>query len=805
MTPPPTATAESAPAARPLSDLRVIDDADGPLSAIGRMLAELGADVIRVEPAGGSPDRADEAGVAGTSLAFATANTSKRAIAIDFEDRSDLARLHDLIGTADIVIQTGACPLDATDLHRRYASLVVLSVTPFGAGGTYAAWQASDPVLHALSGELSRSGVPGRAPLLPPGELATACAAVQAVFVILLACLNRLQTGSGDHLDLSLLEAASQALDPGYGIAGSASLGMAPSELPRGRVEARHQYPIIACKDGHVRICVLSPRQWQAMFAWLGRPAEFADESFNALHVRFASPALVPAIAAFFAGRTRAELEAEGQRHGVPVAALLSLNEALATEQIAARRAVRRIEIAPGIDVPVLDGVIEIDGCRMGVRGPAPGLDEHRAALDDMLARPRPRPGGATQAGARPLAGVRVLDFGVIVVGAEQGRLLADQGADVIKVESTAFPDGSRQSRDGGPMAPTFAAGHFNKRSLGINLRDPEGRALLLRLVAQSDIVLSNFKPGTLAALGLDAATLRALNPRLILVDSSAFGPTGPWSGRLGYGPLVRASSGLTSRWRYGDDPTSFSDTMTVYPDHVAARIGAIGALALLLRRARTGIGGTASVAQNEVMLGHMARDIAASGPPDAEPARDAPWGVFACAGEDEWCVVTVRNDEDWWRLCAVIDRGDLAADRTLAARAGRAAARTRIEAALGAWLAHRTPTEAMTRLQAHGVPAGAMLRVCDLPAFGCFAERGSYRLVAHTALPTPFFREAMPVRSHHLGVPQDGPAPLLGEHTIEIAQQRLGLSEQQIARLLADGILEAPEAAHPVRQRASA
>lgn len=403
---------------------------------------------------------------------------------------------------------------------------------------------------------------------------------------------------------------------------------------------------------------------------------------------------------------------------------------------------------------------------------------------------------GLPSVGERPLDGLRVLDFGVIVVGAEQGRLLADQGAEVIKVETSAFPDGSRQSKAGGRIAPTFAAGHFNKQSFGVNLRDPRGRDLVLRLVEETDIILSNFKPGTLASLGLDFAALSKLNPGLIMVDSSAFGPTGPWSRRLGYGPLVRACTGLTRLWSYPGEAEGFSDALTVYPDHVAARIGAIGALALLIRRTRTGQGGTASVAQNEVMLSHMATRIAqASLGTPAEAPRDAPWGVFPCAGDDEWCVVTVRGDSDWQRLCKVIGRADLAADPGLANVAGRDSQRARIDQALQAWLTKHGPVEAMDRLQAAEIPAGAMLRVVDLPRFGFFVERGAYRQVTHPWLEKPFFRDAAPVRSRHLPAPPDGPAPLLGEHTEAIAAHRLHLSQAEIATLIEAKVLEGIEA----------
>jgi crotonobetainyl-CoA:carnitine CoA-transferase CaiB-like acyl-CoA transferase len=778
--------AEPDPPPRPLHGLRVLDLATGPLAAIGRLLAELGADVIRAESSGGAVDRTQAPAIAGVGLDFATQNLGKRAVALDPATQSGQATLHRLLAGADVLIEHSC--LNPADLAARFPALIILSIHPFNPTGRHAAWQATDPVLHALSGELSRSGIPGRPPLLPPGALATACAAVQAVYVILLAVLNRTRTGLGDQLDFSLLEAAGQALDPGFGIAGSASLGVAASDLPRGRAEARHQYPIIPCADGHVRICVLAPRQWRGLFEWMGRPPQFADPRYESLQVRFTSAELIPAIAAFFASQTRAALEAAGQRHGVPTAALLTLPEALATDHIAARACLRPIPIAPGHTIPVIDGVLEIDGQRMGAPGPLPALQDQIDWHEARLAPPTPQPDPG-----RPLAGLRVLDFGVIVVGAEQGRLLADQGAEVIKIESAAFPDGARQSKAGGKIAPTFAAGHFNKQSLGLNLRDPQGRALLLRLAAQSDIVLSNFKPGTLDSLGLGAATLRGLNPRLILVESAAFGPTGPWSTRLGYGPLVRASSGLTDQWRYANDPEGFSDALTVYPDHVAARIGAIGALALLIRRARTGAGGTVHIAQNEVMLSHMATAIARGGDPLPEP--DAPWGVFPCAGDDEWCVVTLRGDHDWPLLCTAIDRPDLAADPALAHPAGRIAARPRIHAALQAWLATRSPSQAMETLQAAGIPAGAMLRVADLPGFEIFAARGSYRQVTHPHLSRPFFRDAAPVRSQRLPPPPDAPAPLLGEHTIAIATHQLGLTKAEIAALLQAGVLEGTEA----------
>ncbi|WP_205446828.1 CoA transferase, partial [Candidatus Frankia alpina] len=323
----------------PLSGVRVLDLTTGPLAAIGRHLAEWGADVLRVEPPGGAADRHSGRRVAGVSLAFAAANLGKRAVALDLTRPADQDRFTALLTGADILLESTpptspeATTLDVEGIRREHPSLVVLSATPFGRTGPHAGWQATSPVFHALSDELSRSGIPGRAPLLP-GDLPYDCAVPQAVFVVLLAYLERLRTGQGGHLDFALLDGAVAALDPGYGIAGSATAGVPASKLPRGRPEARHQYPIIPCADGFVRLCILAPRQWRAMFAWMGRPAEFADPSYDKLTTRFASPTLLPAIARFFADKLRAELEQAGQRHGVPTAAVLDLDEALESEQV---------------------------------------------------------------------------------------------------------------------------------------------------------------------------------------------------------------------------------------------------------------------------------------------------------------------------------------------------------------------------------------------------------------------------------------------------------------------------------------
>ncbi|MFG1378773.1 CoA transferase [Xanthobacter autotrophicus] len=780
----------------PLRGVRVAELVSGPMRLAGRFLADLGADVVHVPQPPRHAPGAGERMFAGVSLDAIALNRGKTVQLFDPTIPAERDALLRLIETVDILIEDVSGPatasgwLDIPALQESNKSLVILSISDFGRTGAFAGWAGTDPVFHALSGQLARSGIPGREPLLPPGALALRCAAAQAAVSTMLAFHERLQSGHGDWLDFSNLDGVVQTLDPGFGVAGSAAAGSMAADTSRGRPDVRFRYPIIACADGFVRVCLLSARQWRGMFSWMGSPSAFADPSFDQIQVRFGSPDLIPAIARFFADKSRAELEREGQTFGVPIAMVRSPQEAVETEQNAARHLFETLSLAEDLDVRLSRTCLTIDGTRAGAAARQlqdgsvtqelfNGLKEGLASKDEARS-------GEARSG-RPLAGIRVLDLGVIVVGAETGRLFADAGADVVKIENAAFPDGLRQTRDGGPISQSFASGHRNKRGLSLDLRSSAGKALFLDLVRNSDVLLSNFKPGTLEGLGFDRQTLLEANPRLVMVDSSAFGPSGPASGSLGYGPLVRSAAGITAQWAYPGEAGSFSDAFTIYPDHVAARLGALTALALLVRRRRTGQGGSGSIAQAEVILDHMGADIAAAELVAAGQAvdglePDAPWGVYPCAGDDEWCAVTVRGDGDWTALSALIG---LAGDLNLNHREGRVKHRAEIEHALKAWLAHLSPIEAMERLQNAGVPAGAMLRVIEMPEFAYFRERDFYRKVRHPALSEPIVMEARPVRSARLADPELRPAPLMGEHTFEVLQEWLGLSSRQIEDLI--------------------
>ena len=356
--------------------MRVLDLADGDGEAVTRLLADLGADVLKIEPPDGSAVRRVRPCAAGTSIPFAMHNANKRSAVLDPADDEDRRRFVALVTDADIVVDDGIPGAAASfgtsceELTRRFGHLVGLSVTDFGSSGPYAAWPATDPVLYAMSTALSRSGPPSGTPVLPPDGIASATAAVQAAWAALVAYYHRLRYGTGDYIDFARFEAVVQALDPPFGAMGQGALAQRRSDAWRGRPRNQDVYPTFACADGFVRICVMSPRQWHAMRAWLGEPEEFADPKYETIGARFAATREINAlIAKLFADQSMDELVAAGQRYGIPIAAVLTPAQALSSEHFQAVGALTKLELA-GVEVPAPTGSFVVDG-RPGRAAPA--------------------------------------------------------------------------------------------------------------------------------------------------------------------------------------------------------------------------------------------------------------------------------------------------------------------------------------------------------------------------------------------------------------------------------------------------
>lgn len=758
-----------------LASLRVLDLGDANSDGVGRLLADLGADVLKIEPPGGSANRRELPTVAGVSIPFALQNANKRSVVLDPAVDDDRRRLIELAGTADIVIDgadgAAAFGTSCAALAEQFDHLVALSVTDFGTAGPYALWRATDPVLYALSTALSRTGPTSGTPVLPPSGVASATAAVQAAWAALVAHYHRLRSGRGEYIDFSRFEAVLQSLDPPYGTEGQAVAGVKRStELWRGRPRNQDIYPIFGCQDGFVRICLLSPRQWRGMRAWLGEPEEWANPKYDTIAARYAeSRELNAVIADLFAAATMAALVAEGQARGVPITAVLTPAEALTSQHFQAVGALTKTEIAPGADIAVPVGTFVVNGQHAGYRRPAPsaGADEptwatERSAVPSAVDTTQPQ---------RPFDGMRILDLGVIVAGGELGRLFADLGAEVIKIESAAYPDGLRQTPPGQIMSRSWALSHRNETSLGLDLRHPAGAEIFGRLIAGADAVFANFKPGTLASLGFSYEKLRHLNPRVVLAESSAFGATGPWSARMGYGPLVRATTGVTWLWTSQDaGEGSFYDATTVFPDHVVGRITAVAALAAIIHRDRTGSGAHVHISQAEAAVNQLAAAYVTEAARTAQlPVADdiAVHGVYPCAGEDEWCVISLRGDDDRAALTAVIGDTDLSD-----------------------WTSTRDKMAVAHLLQEAGVPAAPMYRAVDVLADPQVTFRKVFTDMVHPLIDVPMPTETGPAPFTNIPPAEFRPAPMPGQHTGEICHKLLAMSSEEIDRLIAEGVL---------------
>ena len=792
-----------------LDAVRVLDLSSGSGDQVTRLFADLGADVLKVEPPVGSPGREQPPMLAGSSIPFALHNANKRSVVLDPYDEDDHTAFLDLASAADIVVDDGHYGEAATfgtsaeELAAQYQHLVVLSISDFGAAGPRSLWRATDAVFYAMCGALSRSGPTTGTPVLPPEGIASATAAAQAAWAALAAYYNRLRCGTGGYIDFSRFDAVVMALDPAFGAHGQVAAGIRRTGQWRGRPKNQDAYPIYPCQDGYVRLCVMAPRQWRGLRQWLGEPEEFQDPKYDAIGERFAAwPEISRLIEALFTGQTMKELVRAGQAHGVPIAAVLTPSQILGSEHFEAVGAITDVELVPGVRTRVPSGYFVVDGQHSGFRTPAPALGQDGPGWHG---NPAVASSPTGRLGEHPFAGLRILDLGIIVAGGELSRLFGDLGAEIIKVESADFPDGLRQARAGDAMSESFAWTHRNNLALGLDLRSDKGKDIFTRLVAESDAVFANFKPGTLTALGFPYEKLRAINSRIVLAESSAYGDSGPWSDRLGYGPLVRAATGVTRLWT-ADEPESqdgtarhaFYDATTIFPDHVVGRITAIAALAALIHRNRAGGSGAhIHISQAETVVNQLDTLYVTQAALEAGIPRiseDTSLHIVCpCAGDDEWCVISIESDDEWRCAAGVFHHPQWADDPRFATGEARLANRGELMEMVSVWTRTLTPVRAAQLLQSSGVAAGPMQRPPDLLEDPQLIDRKLYSDMTHPLIDRPLPAETGPAPFRHIPPAPRRPAPVPGQDTVEICRGLLGMGAGEIEQLVNDGVLFKP------------
>ncbi len=793
---------------RPLDGIRVVDLADEKGELCGRLLADLGADVVRVEPPEGAISRRlppfvpqiDRSGVRNgapnrpASLYFAVRNAGKRGTTLDIATPSGRERLHELLDSADVLIESYAPgTLARHELHpralcERYPKLVLVSITDFGQTGPYRDYRGTDMIGFAMGGMMHRAGIFAKPPLVAPGALAYDATGATAAYATLLAVFKRLRTQRGQHIDVSVMESVANLSDwalPSYSVMKNS-----------GARAGAGIYTLYRCADGYIRMIILVEHHWRALLNWIGNPEELRDPALNAFVARLMKmDVIVPAIEGFFRDQKKVDVAREAQSRGIPATPLLRPSEVLSNEHTLERGSFRRLEVAKGVEAEVQSGFFTIDGERMGPRTGPPLLGEND---DDAITDGFEATDSDASTGAHPLEGLRVLDFGVGAVGVEVGRLLAEYGAEVIKIETRQAPDFIRTIL-GTYMNPPFASSSRSKLGFGVNLKTEQGRELIKRLVCMADVVIENNGTGVMDRLGLGATALHELNPRIISFSSQMVGSFGPWKDWIGYGPNTHPVSGMQHLWNYPEDEDRPAGSTNVYPDHFVGRLGAFVVLAGLIQRRRSGRGLHADAAQFEAAIALLADLLAQESlaPGSVKPlgnasSRGAPWGCYRCEGEDDWCVVNVGSDSEWQGLRTALGDPAWAQDPELATTEGRIRARDRIDRRLEDWTAKRSSRNVMETLQSHGVPAGMVAHAGTHFEDPHLAARGYPQPIDQPGI-GPVVLEGPAFRGTDLPDPIVFQAPKLGEHTRQIASELLGLSDAKIQELIEAGVLEDP------------
>ncbi|MEM7094600.1 MAG: CoA transferase [Actinomycetota bacterium] len=788
-----------------LSPYRVLDLTDERGQLAGQMLAQLGAEVIAIEPPGGSRSRtmspfADDTPGPETSLRHQAYNRGKRSVVLDLQgSEDDRVALRELAAGADVIIESSepgtmaALGLGPDHLAAINPTLVYTSISAFGQTGPKAGWAATDLTVWAAAGPPRITGDTDRAPLRTPGGQAFIHASAEAAGASVAALYERGTSGLGQHVDVSAQQAAAQATQSNV-LAhpnGDTMLGRAAGGLTLGGIFIQLLWP---CADGHVSVTFL-------FGSVLGIPSRrlmeivhdegFCDEATRDKDwIAYGEQLLTGVEPVQEYDRVKQCIHDWCMSH--TKAELLEL------------ATTKRLLIAP---VNMVDDVCGLDQFTDreywddvdGVRHPGP--------FAKMSATPLARPSAAPRLGAdtqavlgeaarqpsvalttetetasprRPLEGLKVLDFMWVMAGPAGTRVLADLGATVIRIESASKIDTARtlqpfhNDTNSLETSALFANMNAGKLSFTVNPTTDEGRAVIHDLVRWADVVTESYSPRGMLGFGLTYDDLREINPDIVMLSSCLFGQTGPLAMFAGYGTMAAAMTGFFGITGWPDRAPS--GPFGAYTDYISPRFANAALLAALDHRRRTGEGQYIDFAQAEGSLHAVAPyvlDLSVNGrvtTPIGNTDPDlAPHGIFPCQGDDEWVAIAARDDADRARIESVIGGLD--------------------EATIAAWSAERTPDDVERLLQARNVPVHRVASGTSIVEDPQMVHRNHFVTVPHASL-GEFVVEG-PRFTMSRNTTSVGSPPTMGQHTSTVLTDVLGYDDERMVELLISGALE--------------
>jgi crotonobetainyl-CoA:carnitine CoA-transferase CaiB-like acyl-CoA transferase len=793
-----------------LAGIRVVECGSGVAAAYAaKMLADVGADVIKVEPPGGDgtrrrgpfpKDRADD----DSSGLFIYLNSNKRGVTADLATAEGRALLDRLLTGADVLVHNVAPPdrqamgLDSEELCAAHPGLIATSISSFGDSGPHAHWRGYELTVSNAGGWAYLS--PGASPhaelppLKPFGAQCDFHAGAYAALTSIAAHRTARHTGRGQAIDISAQEAVTAMLEMNL-----MHWTYAGRETSRLGSRAVGPWFIADCVDGKIFVLTVEEDQWRRLVHLMGQPDWASDEVFQDRVVRGQNMDVLRVLMTDWLTPWKVQdLYRAAQEQRIPFAPVNTMQQLYESEHLQARRFFVGFD-QPGVGRVNLPGApSQYSTIPWSLRRPAPAQGEHAGEVDAELAaleRP-PRPVNDVPSSAGPLDGIRVLDFTAAWAGPFATQILAHLGAEVLRIETTTRTACVTR------LLPPFAddepgpgrAGYFNqynqgKRSVLLNLRKPEAVALAHELVKHCDVVVDNFSAGVMDKLGLDYETLRGIKPDIIQISMSGYGQTGPFRAYLGYGPPAASLCGLFALTGYrGGEPAEIGMS---YPDPNAGLMGAYAVMVALHHRDVTGEGQFIDQSQWEAVLAHMAEGLLEWDMNGREPARAgnhdrlmSPHETYKAKGDDNaWVSIAVGSEAEWRALCNAMGRPELAEDTRFATAERRKEHEAALDEIVTAWTEVRDRWEITEALQAVGVAAFPSMSNRDLVEDRHLLERDYFVNLEHPAVG----------RRTHAGIPWSmsgtpcrvrSPAPMPGADTDEVLRTILGLSPPEIERL---------------------
>jgi len=807
-----------------LAGIRVLDLATERAELAGRVLADLGAEVIKLEPPEGArarrlPPFDERSGADGPSLYWAAVGLGKRSAVLDLESPAGRDRLRDLVRTADILVESfdpgvmAALGLDYEQLSEVNPRLIYASITPFGQHGPKAHWPATELTIEAAGGLVMLQGDADRPPIPVGLPQAAFHAGAQAAADCIIALNERASSGLGQHLDTSMQEGIIWTLLNATGfppnVGGNLPGTCAERGIPPERIEGVQLQGLstMECADGYL-LLGLGIGRAGAIVDQILREVELAgdlDPTLLGMDWSAGLPgilgqtgepaavvAAIRAIRAYFATRTKDEVHHWATEHDLMVAPVNDAADLYRSPQLAEREFWTRVG-----DYEHPGPFAKLSRSPLSMQRPAPALGADQALLEvpppsvtAPVVATGPRDGEA-------FAGLKVADFSWIGVGPISAKALGDHGATVVHIESITRPDILRLAQPakngelGLDRSQFFADYNSSKLGLSLNLATPEGRALALRLIEWADVVVESFTPGTMKKLGLDPDELLAKHPALVWYSTCLLGQTGPYATFAGFGQQGSAIAGLHGITGWPDRVPA--GTWGAYSDMITPHFGVAALTAAILHSRKTGEGQRIDISQVEAAM-HFTEPLLLDytvngrlpGPVGLESPTASPNGVYAAAGTQRFLAIACETTAQWRALRTLAPLDAFEGLDTLEARLERD---DEIDAVLTAWCADRDPFALERELAAAGVPASVAQYSSDLYLDRQIADRGFFVVLNHTVMgPTPYdgFITHFSAKQRML----HKAAPTLGEDTGYVLTDILHLSPDEIEAAAIAGAL---------------